>query len=201
MKKVVMLSVILMCGCQTQPAATAYAPNCKISRADFHTPKEFSLKLWECGEKAEAKKVAKAEADNGSADMADIFLQILASDRETELGLAYALKYAEQGNEPASRWVLKIAEDQKIASLTQQVSTFYANIFNSAPQYPYLYLEEYILFSAQSLSTFDNNTDEYSERFFALSKDRLTIEEARRIQELLLVIKTKKKAWKGSQIQ
>lgn len=198
MKKAVALSALILCGCQAQPAAIAYTPNCNLNQTEFPTQKDFALKLWECGDKAEAKKVAKSEADNGSAEMADIFLQILASDRETELGLAYALKYAEQGDEPASRWALRIARDQEINSLTQQINAFYTNIFSSNPKYPYLYLEEYVLFSAKSLARENNDTDKYSKKFFSLSKERLSKEEIRRIEILLLEVDAEKDRWRNS---
>lgn len=196
MKINIILIAAFLCGCQFQHVNAAYTLKCDINEKDFVSQKDFVLKLWECGKKNEAKRIAKSEAGIGNAEMADIYLQILASDDEDELGLAYALKYAEQGNEPASRWVLRIAIDQKINSLAPQISKFYSKIFESAPEYPYLYLEEYLVFAAQSLAQEDNDSDSSSRKFYMLSKDKLSKVENARIQKLLLNVENQKNRWR-----
>ncbi|WP_236212156.1 hypothetical protein [Metapseudomonas otitidis] len=88
----------------------SFVENAPISSNEIYT-------LWECKRKDEAKELARQGAVRGDLALIDLYLKILASDEQEELGLAYAIKGAEVGDENSIGWVIAISKKLKIDSL------------------------------------------------------------------------------------
>lgn len=133
---VILLVVFAISGCSTpknvaiEVTSGPACPNAFDENKSSYIGYIENLRM--CGMEAQARNLAKEEAEKGDLKASDIYLSMLETQGDLESGLLIAVKGAEKGDIFLAEWVLIISDKYNIYSLDSLIEKVHITSFRTS---------------------------------------------------------------------